>query len=216
MVGLGSFAFHSTLWYSMQLVDELSMVYTTSLMVWATFSHQQKTSVQITLGVLLAGMDLAMSLVYHYLQDPAFHQAFFAIMMTLLLLRCFYTMEVRLRKTDPEAVNRMWRLVGTGVGLFLGGFAVWNLDNIYCAELRKWRERVGLPWGALAEGHGWWHLLTGVGSYYELIYGIYLRVCLEGKQGEYKLDWSSWAPVVRRWRVGEKEAEERQKEKKRI
>lgn len=191
----------------MQLVDELSMVYTTSLLVWATFAHQRSRPVQILLGVSLAALDLAMSVIYHHLQDPAFHQNIFGFMTVGVLLRCFWTMEKRLRKSDPEALNRMWRLVGTGVGLFLAGFMVWNLDNIYCSDLRAWRDRVGLPWGVLAEGHGWWHLLTAVGSYYQLSYAVYLRICLDGKQDRYTLDWEGWMPEVRRWREGERELE---------
>lgn len=36
-VGIGSFLFHATLWYSMQLVDELSMIYATSIMMWGMY-----------------------------------------------------------------------------------------------------------------------------------------------------------------------------------
>ena len=35
------------------------------------------------------------------------------------------------------------------------------------------------------------HLLTGVGAYYYLIWGIWLRHCLNGRQDEYSLVWPS-------------------------
>lgn len=40
-----------------------------------------------------------------------------------------------------------------GSVIFLTGFAIWNLDNIYCSDLRRWREKVGYPLGFLLEGH---------------------------------------------------------------
>jgi dihydroceramidase len=46
--------------------------------------------------------------------------------------------------------------VGTGLSIFLSGFGIWALDNQYCSTLRHWRHQVGLPWGILLEGHGWW------------------------------------------------------------
>lgn len=80
-------------------------------------------------------------------------------------------METRLRKVDPVVVNIMWWLVGWGFVVFMAGFGLWNVDNAYCGMLRGWRKNVGLPWGVLSEGHGWWHLLTGVGAYYYIVYG---------------------------------------------
>ena len=57
---------------------------------------------------------------------------------------------------DKEILRRMWIFVGFGLAVFLGGFGIWALDNVYCSTLRKWRRNVGLPWGILLEGHGWW------------------------------------------------------------
>src|SRR4051812_20072935 len=55
-------------------------------------------------------------------------------------------------------LKEMWLLVGFGLSIFLGGFGIWSLDNHYCSTIRRWRHDVGLPWGLLLEGHGWWHL----------------------------------------------------------
>lgn len=47
------------------------------------------------------------------------------------------------------------------------GFLIWNIDNAFCGQIRQWRRQLGLPWGALLEGHAWWHLMTGVGTYFD-------------------------------------------------
>jgi dihydroceramidase len=155
----------------MQLVDELSMIYTTCLMCWATFSYGRSLTTSTLLGAALVLLAGSITFIYHHLQDPVFHQTAYAILTAVVLFRSWYLMESRLRKPDPQSVRTMWSMTRYGLTFFLGGFAVWNLDNAYCGELRRWRRSVGLPWGVLAEGHGWWHLLTGWGAYYYIIYG---------------------------------------------
>ena len=59
-------------------------------------------------------------------------------------------------KRDKQIIKVMWVLVGWGLSIFLGGFAIWGLDRVFCSTIRKWRREVGLPWGLLLEGHGWW------------------------------------------------------------
>lgn len=102
----------------------------------------------------------------------------------------------------------MWAMVATGLTVFLGGFLVWNLDNWYCAEARRFRRTIGLPWALLFEGHAWWHLMTGLGepnvyslptwltftgtgAYYYIVWGIWLRRCLSGQDPNFVLDWPS-------------------------
>jgi hypothetical protein len=48
--------------------------------------------------------------------------------------------------------------------MFLAGFLIWNLDNIFCHYLLTARNHMMLPWAVVLEGHGWWHILTGIGE----------------------------------------------------
>ena len=165
----------------MQLVDELSMIYTTCLMIYACFSYSRSTAFRIILAIALVALSLFITLYYHYLQDPAFHQNVYALLTTIVVLRTIFTMEHTLRpslrrhklqKVSPNLAEKetqaqldhrdkailkdMWVLVGFGLIMFLGGFGIWSLDNMYCSRLRSWRREIGLPWGLLLEGHGWW------------------------------------------------------------
>jgi len=99
------------------------------------------------------------------------------------------------QKRAYEILKEMWLLVTIGLSIFLGGFGIWNLDNQYCSTIRQWRHQIGLPWGLLLEGHGWWHLMTGIGSYFYLVWGIWLRHCLNGRQDEYMLYWPSYFAI---------------------
>lgn len=217
-VGSGSFAFHSTLKYPMQLVDELSMIYTACLMCYATFSFSKSQVFRQVLGIGLVSLAAFITLYYHYLQDPVFHQNAFAIITATVLFRSMYVMEVNIRPSlrkkyataqkyvDPAAISKseelanahrderiikeMWFMVVYGLSIFLGGFGIWALDIKYCSRLRSWRHDIGLPWGILLEGHGWWHIMTGIGSYFYIVWAIWLRHCLNERQDEYMLHWT--------------------------
>ena len=115
--------------------------------------------------------------------DPVFHQNAFALITAIVLFRSMYIMEVNIRpslrgryatiprkpgttitqtqrleneKRDREILKVMWMMVLWGLSIFLGGFAIWGLDRVFCGTIRRWRQEVGLPWGLLLEGHGWW------------------------------------------------------------
>lgn len=174
----------------MQLVDELSMIYTTCLMCYASFSYARPTSFRIILAIALTSLAVFITLYYHYLQDPVFHQNTYAFLTIVVILRSMSTMEGTLRPRwrhsreedrlarekqglpvpsserqqyenarDVRILRTMWFMVGYGLLMFLGGFAIWNLDNAFCSRIRGWRQIMGLPWGILLEGHGWWYVL---------------------------------------------------------
>ena len=162
----------------MQLLDELSMIYTTSIMVYALFSHRQSTRVRIAIFLALLSLAVFITAYYHYLQDPKFHQDMFALLTALVTFRSRWLMEFRLRpsrrpkradakkldvaeqarvdRRDEDILKTMWSMYGCGLGAFGVGFLIWKMDNIFCPTLRGWRREVGLPWGILLEGHGWW------------------------------------------------------------
>jgi dihydroceramidase len=169
----------------MQLVDELSMIYTTMLSCFSSFSHKRSRSFTILLALFLVGLAVYITAYYHYIKDPKFHQRAYAILTATVLIRNMIVMELHLRPSnkrrresdqrpieklspmekrerqrtdarDMKILSTMWAMIATGLSVFLGGFAIWQLDNVYCSNLRQWRRHIGLPWGIVLEGHGWW------------------------------------------------------------
>lgn len=192
----------------MQLVDELSMIYTACIMCYACFSFNLSRRYSQLLAISLVGLSVFITVGnysnvfhripklifyvwkvrYHQLQDPSFHQNAFTLLTIVVLSRSIYLMEVNLRpsfrarngnsavecaveiKLTPEQVlntqrnkkilSDMWWMIILGSSIFLGGFGFWSLDNRYCFTFRHWRHEIGLPWGILLEGHGWWCVHT--------------------------------------------------------
>uniref|UniRef100_A0A671LL57 Alkaline ceramidase n=1 Tax=Sinocyclocheilus anshuiensis TaxID=1608454 RepID=A0A671LL57_9TELE len=63
----------------------------------------------------------------------------------------------------------------TSLSVFLLGFVLWNIDNIFCDSLRATRQRLPPVVGAVTQLHAWWHILTGLGSYLHILLSLQIR-----------------------------------------
>ena len=148
-------------------------------MFHAIFSHGQSTPKKLLIALLVILLAVFITLYYHYIKDPLFHQNTFALLTAIVFFRSVYAMETTLRPSrrakangtrkpedseeqaradqrDAAILQTMWQMIPVGLGAVALGFLIWNLDNAYCPSLRRWRREIGLPWGILLEGHGWW------------------------------------------------------------
>ncbi|KAI1446481.1 putative alkaline phytoceramidase [Annulohypoxylon stygium] len=212
VVGLGSTFFHASLKYPMQLVDELAMIYTTCFMCFATFSYARSARFSFFLGLGLISLAWFITARYYTTKDPVFHQNAYAVLTAIVVFSNMWIMERVLRPalqareesrrenrapssprlpTTNEMVRQMWVMVATGLSIFLGGYLIWNLDNMYCSTVLEWRHRLQLPWAVVLEGHAWWHLMTGIGAYYYIIWRIWIHRVLDGEEDKFRLHWPS-------------------------
>lgn len=121
-----------------------------------------------------------------------------------------------LASTDKKSAGEVRRreanaCYALGAIIFLAGFAVWNVDNAFCAQLRAWRTLLtqrGL-WmlAPLLQGHALWHLGTGLGAYQLVVSSSLLVMSLketpenfELQPGPLPLGLGRLVPVVRRVR----------------
>jgi dihydroceramidase len=165
----------------MQLLDELCMIYTTSILFFAIFSYGKTPTVQVALAAFTTGLALFVTVYYHYLGDPVFHQNVFSLLTAIVFFRSWWLMERTLRPSlkpisngaamqmshaeqkrreqrDKRILKTMYIIIPVGLCSVAAGFGIWNLDTIFCSTIRRWRRQVGLPWGILLEGHGWWYV----------------------------------------------------------
>lgn len=195
LVGIGLWWFHMTLRYEYQLLDELPMIYATCIPAWLVFSEfkTQRQLAQIG-GAIFMGANLLLFVYMYIYKNPTLHQAAYgllnaAIIGKLILLTNQYV-------PDKNARWNLTKLMVWGVGLFGFGYILWNLDIHLCSLWRHLRREVGQPYGYLLEGHGWWHIFTGIGVYFYLVYEQYLRLWLQGTQDYYKFKWVLGFPAI--------------------
>ncbi|PPJ56609.1 hypothetical protein CBER1_01833 [Cercospora berteroae] len=165
LVGVGVFSglYHTTLKYHTQMSDELSMhvaIATVLLQVY-TFDEPlaiQRRNTSIILGIIIPFV------IYHCLTDEfILHVVLFFGMSITVARRIRHIIRMRIKEQAQRAKLRSLVTFATSISLF--AFFIWNIDNIFCPTLTKWKHQVGWPLAILLEGHGYWHILTSVGSY---------------------------------------------------
>ncbi|XP_064297573.1 alkaline ceramidase 3 [Phalacrocorax carbo] len=187
-VGLGSWCFHMTLKYEMQLLDELPMIYSCCVFVYCLYEcFKYKNTVNYPLLFLLITYSFVVSIIYLNLKEPVFHQIMYGTLVSIIVLRSVYIV---------LWVYPWLRGLGyTSLTVFLMGFFLWNVDNIFCDKLRALRERMPPVVGAVTQFHAWWHILTGLGSYLHILLSLYTRTLFLKHRPKVKFVFGIW-PVL--------------------
>lgn len=194
LVGVGLWLFHMTLRYEFQLLDELPMIYATCIPFWLIFSEFKTPlqSVGVAVGIFMAANLL--TAVYLHLKDPTIHQVAYALLNAGIVFKLISL--TRQHVKDPVARSQLIRTMTFGIAIFGLGYLVWNLDIHFCTQVRSVRRDWGMPYGFVLEGHGWWHLFTGTGVYFYLVYMEYLRCFLIGTDRFFVFKWAWGLPLV--------------------
>ncbi|KAI9592453.1 alkaline ceramidase 3-like protein [Syncephalis fuscata] len=187
LVGIGSWFFHMTLLYEMQLLDELPMLYATCVLIYSAFETKEKIVYGWRLPALLTTVAVLISTIYVFVKSPLFHQWSYALLTAVLVFRALYMFN---NVPAGEARNSMRRLLISSWTMYALGFLSWNIDNEFCPQIRAARAYIGAPWDSLLQLHGWWHILTGLGSYAYIVFGQYLRQVQLGKSDLYTIRWT--------------------------
>ncbi|KJE94699.1 phytoceramidase [Capsaspora owczarzaki ATCC 30864] len=171
VVGFGSWCFHGTLDYSAQLLDELPMIYGTCVFVYCVLEDRPKSRYgwPLILGLFLYAV--VVTVVYLFVKVAEFHQVAYGLMVALIVFKCCYHYKIGDLSRDPLQP----KIFFGALIAYLGGFALWNIDNIFCGSLRAWRAELPFPLDGLLELHAWWHIGTGYGTYLFIVTNQMLR-----------------------------------------
>lgn len=189
-VGVGSWMFHMSLLYEYQLLDELPMIYATCVPYWIVFSHGRNQSGSRRVAAQITAAALILTAIYLHYRDPTIHQAAYGILNLIIIIKCYLLSKSEC--SDPIARKKITLLGLSGIASFVVGWLLWNIDIHLCSFWRFTRREIGMPWGFFLEGHGWWHLLTGYGVYFCVVYLEYLGLYLKhnGEEKFYELKWT--------------------------
>jgi dihydroceramidase len=188
VVGLGSVAFHGTLRFEFQLLDELPMLYLVTMMVYLLLEPGPRARFGRWLPLALLGYACLATL------SDAFTQGrfqFFAFQFSFGFLELFCLVRVGL--LSAEWANRPVRpLFKLGLALYVGGILLWFADLRFCSWLS-----VQLPAAGIANPqlHAWWHMLVSGGFYMLLLVVAYDRLRRRGSNPVLRARWGVF-PVV--------------------
>jgi len=163
VVGLGSIAFHGTLRFELQMLDELPMLYLVTWLVWLLVENEPARRLGIwfpaalVLYVLLATAGATLN--RGDAQFLAFHVSFGA----LELFSLGRVTQLALRP-ENRAVRRRFAF---GLAAYACGIAVWFVDLKACPWVSVTLPAHGIPNPQL---HAWWHVLVSVGFF--LLLGV--------------------------------------------
>ncbi|XP_029111229.1 alkaline ceramidase 3-like isoform X1 [Scleropages formosus] len=187
-VGVGSWCFHMTLQYEMQLLDELPMIYSCCVFVYCLYEcFKQENTVHHLVIVILFMFSVIVTVVYLQWKEPVFHQVMYGILVGCLVLRSVFIVTWVYPWLQPLAY--------TSLTVFLMGFLLWNIDNIFCDTLRDARRKLPPIVGAVTQFHAWWHILTGLGSYLHILFSLQTRTTYLRHRPKVKFICGLW-PVV--------------------
>ncbi len=163
VVGLGSIAFHGTLRFELQMLDELPMLYLVTWLVWLLVENEPARRFGRWFPALLVGYVLpataGATLNRGDAQFLAFHVSFGA-----LELFCLGRVAWLALRPENRAVRGRFAL---GLAAYATGIAIWFVDLKACPWVSVTLPAHGLPNPQL---HAWWHVLVSLGFF--LLLGV--------------------------------------------
>lgn len=168
LIGVGSWAFHCTLLYTSQMLDELPMLFGACSFLycmWMCSSRQGETDwLAISVTVCYA---VVTSLMYLTVNEPVFHELCYSIIVVLLTLYSTY----QFRKLGGSR-----SLYFVSLSAYAVGFILWNIEVQFCPSLRHVCDSVVWPLKPVTQLHAWWHVLSGGGSHLHVLFSCHMRM----------------------------------------
>ena len=134
VVGVGSTAFHATLSYWGQALDELTMVYAALACVYIGFELDPRAVRRPWLAAALSAWAAAFTGAYFWLRDSSYFLFFVAVFAALSTHCSWKALQLHWRTTDPDLRALFVR------GQFLWAFsflALWLPDKLACAAVQQ-------------------------------------------------------------------------------
>jgi dihydroceramidase len=157
IVGLGSIAFHATLRFELQMLDELPMLYAVILLVYILLEDGPLPRFGPWLSFVLLGHAALVTYLCAFtrgiLQFYLF-QFSFGSLEFFSLYRCYRLY----KKAKRETARRLFR---AGMSLYGVAIVLWFIDIRFCGAMRA-LPSFGIPNPQL---HAWWHVLVSAGFF---------------------------------------------------
>jgi dihydroceramidase len=189
VVGLGSIAFHSTLRFEHQMMDELPMLYLASVIAYILLENRPERRFGVWLPLGLIAYALVATALTAGMRGKLQFYMFHASFVTLELFALVSTYLIHRRSTDVRG-RRIFRI---GMSSYAIAIVSWRSDIAFCSSLNETLPSMGIPNPQL---HAWWHVLVSIGFYTLLLVIAHNRLRILGKAPEFRFA-AGFIPFVR-------------------
>jgi len=181
MVGLGSAAFHGTLLYTGQILDELPMVYTCTAILYVVLEFESdKKPVHKYLVPSLLTFLVVFTAVYLYLPD---FFIFFLVAFILGVLTLVYQCALIFNKTSTLYHQKVFIIAA--VCFYIGGWLFfWIPEILFCDNLKSFNF------------HALWHVTSTLGCAAIVIFSIFQRELHRGRNPQLNYNCFLGIPII--------------------
>ncbi|KDE08238.1 hypothetical protein MVLG_01504 [Microbotryum lychnidis-dioicae p1A1 Lamole] len=207
MLGITSSLHHATLGFEFQLLDELVVVWLTSLVawiVWDTTPVAQDTN--WNMRIILLFVNAVFTILHALRRDPVLMELCHGWTSVLLIARLGQLLMSN-ALPDSKGVQEGRRMIRSAASL--GGFALiaHKADRSFCIPSTALKILAFPRLAFLLEGHAWSHVLSGL-SLQRLILGIFLiTMSIRDDPAHWVGMTCGWIEVVERTEQGWKALE---------
>lgn len=188
IVGFGSVAFHGTLRFELQMMDELPMLYSALVMVYILLENQPGRRFGRWFPGLLVAHGVLVTCLSAFTRGKL---QFYLFQLSFSTLELFALVRVYLlhRRTRAPEVRRLYRV---GMSLYAAAMLAWFVDLKLCSVLSATLPAHGVPNPQL---HAVWHVLVSGGLYLLTLVVAYHRLDVLGRRPQLHLR-GGWLPAV--------------------
>jgi len=180
--GVGSFLFHMTLKYEMQIWDETAMVLEGLLILYLLLQTLFPTFTLkpiVKYGLVLYGLSLIA--VYLTIKNPIFFQLGFAIIHFSTQCVGWITCKSRLSSS---------KIFWSAFFLNYTAFVFWILDNNLCNYLQCFKSYLPFILHLFVHFHAIWHILAGYGTFIFVTFLIHAHLKAQNFKIKGKISWN--------------------------
>jgi len=181
LVGFGSAAFHGTLLYTGQIMDELPMVYASLSILYVVMEMEAKSKpVYKYLAPMILGYSALFTAVYLYL--PSFF-IFFLIGYIFSILTLVYQCSKIYR--NPSTLKHQKVFVVLAISFYIGGWLFfWVPEIAFCDTLQAFNF------------HAWWHVTSTLGAFVMTLFAVFQRELIRGRKPQLNYNYFLGVPVL--------------------
>jgi len=181
LVGLGSAAFHGTLLYTGQILDELPMIYASLSILYAVLEmDSDKKPVYKYLAHALVAYSVVFTAVYLYL--PSFF-IFFLLGFIAGILVLIYRCSIIFR--NPNTMRHQKAFIVAAIGFYVGGWLFfWIPEVLFCDRIQA------------LNFHAWWHVTSTLGAFMMVLFSVFQRELTRGRKPQLNYNSIMGVPLL--------------------